>query len=140
MLNNVHNHFFITFFVKMNNYLSFLADDEPFKNMTLPCAPSPCDPYASCNVYGGQIAMCDPCSSTEQQWNPQCHPQCLYNSDCPFNLACVGQKCIDPCPGSCGIQAECTVVYHNPICSCQSGLIGNPYEHCTTPKQSMLKL
>jgi hypothetical protein len=105
-------------------------------NLTRPCAPSPCDPGNYCNVYGGHIAMCDPCSGPININNLLCRPECLAHSDCPFNLACLGRKCHDPCPGSCGVNANCMVVNHNPVCSCPTGLVGNPFEHCSTPPPS----
>ena len=60
----------------------------------------------------------------------ECKPECTINSHCPFYLACVNEKCIDPCPGTCGLNAECQVVTHNPICSCRRGYTGDPYQAC----------
>lgn len=65
--------------------------------------------------------------------DPFCRPECLTNSDCPFNKACIGSVCSDPCPGSCGVNAQCVVVSHVPVCNCPAGLFGNAYEFCTTP-------
>lgn len=110
---------------------SILAEYPTYPNTTLPCTPNPCDPSTVCQVYGGQVAMCDPCYGPNGHYNSACHPECLYNSDCPFNLACLSQKCLDPCPGSCGINARCTVVHHEPVCSCPESLTGNPFEHCS---------
>lgn len=39
-------------------------------------------------------------------------------------------KCQDPCPGTCGLNAKCYVVNHNPICSCPAGYNGDPFRHC----------
>lgn len=114
----------------------FSAYLPPYPNMTLPCKPSPCGSTAHCNVFGGQVAMCDPCGSTSGYWSPACHPECLFNSDCPFDLACIGQKCLNPCSGSCGVGAECVVYHHQPICTCPYGLVGNPFEHCHPPPPS----
>ena len=36
-------------------------------------------------------------------------PECLLSSDCELRYACVNQKCADPCPGTCGANAECKV-------------------------------
>lgn len=110
---------------------TFLAERPVYPNTTLPCTPNPCDPSSTCQVYGGEVAMCDPCSGPSGHYNPSCHPECLYNSDCPFNLACLNQKCVDSCPGSCGVGAQCVVVHHEPVCSCPQSLTGNPYEHCS---------
>lgn len=77
--------------------------------------------------------MCDPCGTPESAWNPACYPECLTDSDCAFNKACIGHTCRDPCPGSCGVNANCTVVLHGPICSCPHPMVGNPFEHCLPP-------
>lgn len=98
-----------------------------------PCDPSPCGPNMPCSVYGNNVAICDPCTGPDAIYKPQCRPECVANSECPFDRACLGQKCIDPCPGSCGYNAECAVVNHNPICSCPHRLVGNPFEQCVTP-------
>lgn len=105
----------------------------PEQNISRPCSPSPCGPNIQCQVYG-HVAMCDPCGGPDAHFRPECRPECLANSDCPFNLACLGQRCLDPCPGSCGVSALCTVIQHSPVCSCPPGLAGNPFEHCSPPK------
>lgn len=97
-----------------------------------PCQPSPCVAQQVCAVYGN-VAICDPCSAPDAFSNPQCRPECLSNSDCSFDKACLGQKCLDPCPGSCGHNAICTVRSHNPMCTCPQGLVGNPFQQCVVP-------
>ena len=52
------------------------------------------------------------------------------NSDCPRKKACSNQKCIDPCPGTCGQNARCDVVNHIPTCSCPEGTSGDPFISC----------
>lgn len=98
-----------------------------------PCKPSPCGPNDVCSVHGDGVALCDPCFGHDAEYDPRCRPECIFNSDCPFDKACLGRKCLDPCSGSCGHGALCYVYEHNPICQCPSGLYGNPYEHCSTP-------
>ena len=61
---------------------------------------------------------------------PLCRPECIVSSDCPRNKACTNQKCINPCPGTCGLQARCEVINHNPICSCPEKYTGNPFTRC----------
>lgn len=39
-------------------------------------------------------------------------------------------KCKDPCPGSCGLNAECYVQNHIPQCTCLQGYVGNPFVSC----------
>ena len=81
-----------------------------------PCHPSPCGQNSDCREINGQ-AVCS-CISGYIGSPPTCRPECVVNSDCSRNQACSNQKCRDPCPGTCGINAKCIVVNHNPICSC----------------------
>jgi hypothetical protein len=83
-----------------------------------PCSPSPCGPNSQCREINGQ-AVCS-CIPGYIGSPPTCRPECVSSSECALNQACVNQKCIDPCPGTCGIGAKCQVVNHNPICSCPS--------------------
>ena len=64
---------------------------------------------------------------------PNCRPECILNQDCPQDMACVQQKCVDPCPGLCGINAYCSVRNHIPICICNQGYVGNPFASCQRP-------
>lgn len=61
---------------------------------------------------------------------PNCRPECVVSSECAQDRACVNQKCIDPCPSTCGQNARCQVVNHNPICSCSPGFTGDPFIRC----------
>lgn len=61
---------------------------------------------------------------------PNCRPECSVNSDCLSNQACIREKCQDPCPGSCGILAQCSVNNHVPICTCPEGYTGDPFTNC----------
>lgn len=62
---------------------------------------------------------------------PSCRPECTINSECPASLACVRQKCEDPCPGSCGVEANCHVLNHVAVCLCNEGYTGDPFTRCT---------
>lgn len=42
----------------------------------------------------------------------------------------MNQKCKDPCLGSCGVNAECRVVSHTPMCVCPSDYSGDPFIQC----------
>jgi hypothetical protein len=61
---------------------------------------------------------------------PNCRPECTINSDCPSDKACVNTRCIDPCPGVCGSNAECYVYNHNPVCQCSRDFVGDPFVAC----------
>lgn len=90
--------------------------------------PSPCGPNSECREIG-DVPSCT-CKSGYVGSPPNCRPECTINSECQSNLACIRQKCQDPCPGSCGIGAVCNVINHTPICSCPDGYIGDPFNNC----------
>lgn len=71
---------------------------------------------------------------------PECRPECVLNSDCGSPEACINQKCQDPCPGSCGFEAKCHVLNHVPICTCNEGYVGDPFERCNPVIISMIKI
>lgn len=64
-----------------------------------------------------------------------CRPECTMNSDCPRNKACSNQRCVDPCPGTCGQAATCDVINHIPTCTCPTGTSGDPFVACREVKQ-----
>lgn len=66
--------------------------------------PSPCGPNSKCQMISGNPA----CSCLENFIGapPNCRPECVLNSECPSQQACIQQKCKDPCPGSCGFEAS----------------------------------
>lgn len=90
--------------------------------------PSPCGPHSICRVMNDR-AVCS-CSPGYQGTPPHCRPECLVSTECPPHLACINQKCNDPCPELCGLNADCQVINHNPICSCPRQYIGDPFTHC----------
>ena len=92
-----------------------------------PCNPSPCGPNAQC--IGG-VCTCLPNYSGDPYSN--CRPECTMNAECPRNRACNNQRCVDPCPGTCGPGAQCDVVNHIPTCSCPQGTTGDPFVSCRT--------
>lgn len=90
-----------------------------------PCNPSPCGPNAKCD---NGICSC----LNEYHGDPYsgCRPECILNTDCNKNKACIRNKCVDPCIGTCGIQALCSVINHVPMCSCPQGTSGNAFIEC----------
>ena len=56
-------------------------------------------------------------------------PECTSDQDCPFHLACINEKCEDPC--RCGPNAICTVTNHRPTCACPPGYSGDPLSSCS---------
>ena len=106
-------------------FVSLAVEDETPKN---PCQPSPCGPNSQCREVNGQ-AVCS-CLPNYSGSPPGCRPECVVSSECPQNKACLNQKCVDPCPGTCGLNAKCQVINHSPICSCTSGYTGDPFTRC----------
>lgn len=94
-----------------------------------PCSPTPCGSNARCRIENAN-AVCE--CLPEHHGNPyvSCRPECLGNSDCPLNRACVHQKCADPCPGTCGSEAQCFTTNHVPICTCPIGTTGDALRAC----------
>lgn len=60
-----------------------------------------------------------------------CRPECITSSECPLDKVCQNYKCGSPCPDACGINADCRVIKHNPICSCKQGYTGDPFSICS---------
>lgn len=107
--------------------VAFAAAPKP--PMSSPCSPSPCGTNALCRSVGARAeCSCPP----ELQGNPfvRCSPECETDSMCPNNRACVRRRCVDPCPGACGLLATCQVLQHRPVCACPEGLMGDPYSAC----------
>lgn len=93
-----------------------------------PCVPSPCGLNSECRDIGGA-----PSCSCQQGFigaPPNCRPECRINAECSSNQACIREKCRDPCPGSCGVGANCNVVTHTPVCTCIEGYTGDPFSSC----------
>lgn len=93
-----------------------------------PCVPSPCGPFSECRDFGGASSCA--CMPSYIGAPPSCRPECTINSECSSNMACINQKCKDPCPGSCGINARCIVQMNTPICLCNDNYVGDAFVEC----------
>lgn len=133
--------FFFIFIIKIIQFLFFsflflillnLAIEELSKPVD-PCNPSPCGPNAVC-TDGSCSCLSD------YQGDPYigCRPECILNNDCPLSRACIRNKCVDPCPGTCGENAQCNVYNHIPMCSCLPGMTGNAFLSCR-PSRGMCR-
>lgn len=94
-----------------------------------PCNPSPCGSNALCKQRNGAGS----CVCQKDFFGDPyvgCHPECVMNNDCEASKACLLRKCQDPCPGSCGLNAECQVVNHRPSCFCLPRYTGNALAAC----------
>lgn len=95
-----------------------------------PCNPSPCGPNAICREKNGAGS----CTCVNEYYGDPylgCRPECVMNTDCATDRACFNNKCVDPCPGTCGQNAECRVTNHAPSCYCLPGFNGNPLHACS---------
>lgn len=115
-----------------------LLDPPIQKDNPDPCVPSPCGPNSQCKVIGSQAACS--CLPNYIGQSPNCRPECIFNPECPSNLACINERCRDPCPGSCGVNAVCSVINHNAICTCIIGYEGSPTVQCNIVPQSKIFL
>ena len=62
-------------------------------------------------------------------------PECTTDPECPLHLACIQEKCQNPCSRfSCGENAECSVRNHRATCTCRTGYEGDPYTICIERK------
>lgn len=101
-----------------------------------PCHPTPCGPNSQCRTINEQ-AVCS-CLPNYMGSPPQCRPECVVSSECPLDKACTNQKCLDPCPNTCGILALCSVRNHNPICACPAGYSGDPFSQCALIRKNII--
>jgi hypothetical protein len=131
--NNVQSNQIVRYFTSLHRNFPLLTWFSTilvtYLPVETPCQKNPCGRNAVCNERkGAGSCVCIP----KYYGDPyvECKPECNANIDCPFNKACIAFECKDPCPGSCGANAECEVVNHQPICSCPIGYRGNPSHIC----------
>ena len=94
-----------------------------------PCDPNPCGTNANCREQNGAINCVCPANYVGDPFS-SCRPECVLNTDCPRDKGCVNNRCVDPCQGICGINADCRVANHIPVCSCKESHTGDPYGSC----------
>lgn len=117
------------YFVSIRIHMLDFADEPVTSEQPTPCIPTPCGSNAVCRELNGAGS----CSClTDYIGNPYegCRPECVINSDCTSDRACIRSKCQNPCPGTCGQNAICQVINHLPSCSCQPGYTGDPFRYC----------
>ena len=112
--------------------MNFFVLEQPVD----PCTPSPCGDNALCQRHQRERAAT--CACIQGYFGDPflaCRPECTQNPDCPRNRVCRNQKCVDPCPGLCGINAVCSISNHVPSCDCLQGYTGNPSVACNPSKK-----
>lgn len=103
-----------------------------------PCAGA-CGTNALCNVVNHK-AVCScpngfygsPFEQCLKQYDPPPRPECVRDDECSKDMACINQKCANPCSSSntCGINSDCRVQAHRPFCVCRNGYTGNAHQAC----------
>uniref|UniRef100_A0A8D8WK56 EGF-like domain-containing protein n=1 Tax=Cacopsylla melanoneura TaxID=428564 RepID=A0A8D8WK56_9HEMI len=95
-----------------------------------PCSPTPCGSNTQCYSAGSRPV----CSCLPGHWgNPLTYCQrgeCQDHADCPHSKACKEYRCVDVCASQCGVNADCNVRNHIPVCSCPPGYTGDPLTQC----------
>lgn len=117
---------FKSFFILNNCQIA--PKDEPAQ----PCNPSPCGANTICKERNG-VGSCKCVPDYFGDPYVGCKPECIVNTDCAREKTCVNNKCKDPCPGLCGLNAICQTQNHKPSCSCINGFTGDPYSSCYEP-------
>lgn len=109
-----------------------------------PCANSPCASNAVCHVRNHNVACRCPESTPignplvycERQPVAAIEPECRTDADCPSRLACINEKCAEPCHElrPCSQTAKCSVQDSVPvrtmICTCAEGWVPNNEGEC----------
>lgn len=118
----------VTFLSYVCGFILFAAIATPLP--TNPCQPSPCGPNSICQQTGGDLPSCQ-CMPEFIGAPPNCRPECIVNSECMPQMACINKKCQNPCLNACGFNAECQVVSHTAICKCPESYTGDAAVHCS---------
>jgi len=92
-----------------------------------PC--TSCGTYADCRVSNHRAICSCPENFLGDPFS-RCYPECTQHEDCSSSQACFSLKCVNPCTGACGENADCRVENHKAICSCPKGYTGHPFDRC----------
>lgn len=114
-----------------------------------PCVYSnPCSTRAEC-VSQNHIAVCR-CpdgliGNPLVECKPAPQPECTIDAECSSHLACINNRCIEPCPAlePCQLPAKCLVVPSLPvrtlICECPEGYVSSGSGTCK-PLQPVVRV
>lgn len=94
------------------------------------CSTGVCAQTAICEVHNHR-AVCSCPKGYFGDPHVSCRAECLTNRDCPSDKpTCLGERCVNPCNGVCGVNANCEVRGYTPICSCPRDMTGDPFVRC----------
>ncbi|XP_014249775.1 neurogenic locus notch homolog protein 2 [Cimex lectularius] len=103
------------------------------------CTAGTCANNARCDASNHRaVCTCPP--GTFGDPYTSCNLECESHYDCPSGRpACSAGKCIDPCAGQCGVNANCRVKDRTtPVCSCPRHMTGDPFVSCRPFEKSDL--
>lgn len=69
---------------------------------------------------------------------PGCRPECTISTECSRDKACINQKCLNPCIDACGLNTDCRVINHSPICQCKQRYTGDPFTRCNPIQRKLI--
>ncbi|XP_045134786.1 adhesive plaque matrix protein 2-like [Portunus trituberculatus] len=96
-----------------------------------PCYDEPCGFNADCRNDNGRPVCSCPFGYEGDPLTRCTKGECIEHDDCPHYQVCQGLKCVNPCTsGMCGVNADCRVKDHQPVCSCPDGYVGDALSHC----------
>lgn len=103
-----------------------------------PCQQTYCGTNAECRADYNHRARCYCLPGYRGNPLVSCdRPECTVNQDCPYNLACINEKCRDPC--NCAEGAQCRVDNHIATCKCPPGYDGDAHIKCSLSKSQKQK-
>ena len=115
--------------INNENYDVLAEESLPVPPKPRPCNLHPCGLNAQCNDGTGSAQCTCPAGYLGDPYQ-SCRPECSISSECSRDQSCIAQRCVDPCAGVCGLNSDCRVANHIPICSCSEGYNGDPYNLC----------
>lgn len=94
------------------------------------CTVSNHKPICTCQEFfkGDPYRQCVRDDAPKPPTRPQ--PECQSNQKCKDWEICDQQRCVNPCPERCAVDADCQVTNHQVQCTCKPGFKGDPYFRC----------
>ncbi|KAI5642548.1 Bm8 interacting protein 2d-4 precursor [Phthorimaea operculella] len=121
---------YISYYPRGNYGRNLYEHGRSISDNTVTCGPHTCGVGAHC-IHGSVRPVCACLPGHSGDPLSQCiRIECVDNSECRSTQSCVNQHCVNPCDGTCGINANCDVRNHVPVCSCPAGYTGNPFSSC----------
>ncbi|KAL7305336.1 neurogenic locus notch homolog protein 1 [Trichogramma pretiosum] len=108
---------------------------RPFTDEDL-CQPNPCGTNAECRPGHDNTGKKRPVCTCPHGYLGNAliscqRGECIQDSECPDNRACINFSCQNPCTGrECGLNASCSPRRHIAVCTCDDGYRGDALFAC----------